>query len=84
MKVSEAKPTNQPAAIAAARRNGRPLRIGGGPPNYADNAAKATERALALHAPADFVKGRDAQIEKAVEGLKEQLASRKTTTQPQQ
>ena len=41
MSVSEAKPTNQPAAIAAARRNGRPLRIGGGPPNYADNAAKA-------------------------------------------
>ena len=41
MSISEAKPTNQPAAIAAARRNGRPLRIGGGPPNYADNAGKA-------------------------------------------
>jgi hypothetical protein len=41
MSVSQAKPTNQPAAIAAARRNGRPLRIGGGPPNYDDNAAKA-------------------------------------------
>jgi len=41
MSVSEIKPTNQAAAIAAPRRNGRPMRIGGGPPNYADNAGKA-------------------------------------------
>ena len=33
--------------------------------------------------PADCLKGRDAQIEKAVEVLKEQLAGRKTTTQQQ-
>ena len=33
--------------------------------------------------PADFVKGRDAQIEKAVEVLKAELAARKTTTQQQ-
>ena len=33
------------------------------------------------NAPGDFLKGRDAQIEKAVEVLKEQLAGRKTTTQ---
>lgn len=33
--------------------------------------------------PGDFLKGRDAQIEKAVEVLKEQLAGRKTTTQQQ-
>jgi hypothetical protein len=38
---SEANPTNQATAIAAPRRNGRPMRIGGGPPNYADNAGKA-------------------------------------------
>ena len=30
--------------------------------------------------PADFIKGRDAQIEKAVEILKQELANRKTTT----
>jgi tricorn protease len=30
--------------------------------------------------PADFIKRRDAQIEKAVEVLKEQLAARKSTT----
>jgi tricorn protease len=30
--------------------------------------------------PADFVKGRDAQIEKAVEVLKTELASKKPTT----
>jgi tricorn protease len=35
------------------------------------------------NAPGDFVKGRDAQLEKAVEVLKEQLAGRKTTTQQQ-
>jgi tricorn protease len=35
--------------------------------------------------PADFLKGRDAQIDKAIEVLREQLAGRKTTTQqPQQ
>ena len=34
--------------------------------------------------PADFVKGRDAQLEKAVEVLKEQLATRRTSTQQQQ
>jgi tricorn protease len=33
--------------------------------------------------PADFLKGRDAQLEKAIEVLKEQLASRKSTTQQQ-
>jgi tricorn protease len=34
--------------------------------------------------PADFVKGRDAQVEKAVEVLKAELAGgRKTTTSPQ-
>jgi tricorn protease len=33
--------------------------------------------------PADFVKGRDAQLEKAVEVLKEQLNARKTSTQQQ-
>ena len=33
--------------------------------------------------PADFVKGRDAQLEKAVEVLKEQLNTRKTSTQQQ-
>lgn len=41
MSESQIKPTNQAAAIAAPRRNGRPMRIGGGPPNYADNAGKA-------------------------------------------
>ena len=41
MSESEANPTNQATAIAAPRRNGRPMRIGGGPPNYADNAGKA-------------------------------------------
>ena len=36
--------------------------------------------------PSDWVKGRDAQVEKAVEVLKEQLAakSKTTTAQPQQ
>jgi tricorn protease len=34
--------------------------------------------------PADFLKGRDAQIEKAVEVLKQQLATRTSTSQPQQ
>ncbi len=34
--------------------------------------------------PGDFLKGRDAQIEKAVEVLKEQLAARKPTSQQQQ
>jgi tricorn protease len=34
--------------------------------------------------PEDFLKGRDAQLEKAVEVLKEQLAGRKTTTSQQQ
>ena len=34
--------------------------------------------------PADFLKGRDAQIEKAVEVLKGELASRKTTSTAQQ
>jgi tricorn protease len=34
--------------------------------------------------PTDFFNGRDAQIEKAVEVLKEQLAGRRTTTQQQQ
>jgi tricorn protease len=34
--------------------------------------------------PADFFKGRDAQIEKAVEVLKEQLSKPRTSTQPQQ
>ena len=34
--------------------------------------------------PGDFIKGRDAQLEKAVEVLKEQLAGRKTTTQQPQ
>ena len=33
------KPTNQASAIAAPRRNGRPMKIGGGPANYVDNAA---------------------------------------------
>ncbi|HET9704822.1 MAG TPA: S41 family peptidase, partial [Vicinamibacterales bacterium] len=33
--------------------------------------------------PADFVKGRDAQLEKAIEVLKEQLGARKTSTQQQ-
>jgi tricorn protease len=33
--------------------------------------------------PADFVKGRDAQLEKAVEVLKEQLAGKKTSTSQQ-
>ena len=32
--------------------------------------------------PSDFVKGRDSQIEKAVEVLKAELATRKTTSQP--
>jgi len=32
--------------------------------------------------PCDFVKGRDSQIEKAVEVLKAELATRKTTSQP--
>jgi tricorn protease len=37
------------------------------------------------NSPADFVKGRDAQIEKAVEVLKEQLAGKRTSTsQPQE
>jgi tricorn protease len=31
--------------------------------------------------PSDFVKGRDAQIEKAVEVLKAELAAKKPTTQ---
>ena len=39
MSANEVKPTNQPEAIAAPRRNGRPMRIGGGPANYVDNAA---------------------------------------------
>jgi tricorn protease len=34
--------------------------------------------------PADFVKGRDAQIEKAVETLKAELAKKTTTSQQQQ
>ena len=34
--------------------------------------------------PADFLKGRDAQIEKAVEVLKGQMNARKTTTSSQQ
>jgi hypothetical protein len=34
--------------------------------------------------PGDFVKGRDMQIEKAVEVLKEQLAAKKTSTAQQQ
>jgi hypothetical protein len=42
----ELKPANQPAAIAAPRRNGRPMRIGGGPPNYVDNAALALAEPL--------------------------------------
>jgi tricorn protease len=33
------------------------------------------------NAPSDFIKRRDAQIEKAVEVLKVELASKKTTTQ---
>jgi tricorn protease len=33
------------------------------------------------NAPSDFLRGRDVQVEKAVEVLKEQLASRKPTTQ---
>ena len=33
--------------------------------------------------PSDFLKGRDAQLEKAVEVLKEQLAKPRTSTQPQ-
>jgi tricorn protease len=33
--------------------------------------------------PADFVKGRDAQIEKAVEVLKAEIAAKKTTSSPQ-
>jgi tricorn protease len=33
--------------------------------------------------PSDFLKGRDAQLEKAIEVLKEQLASQRTTTQQQ-
>ncbi len=41
MSESETQPTNQAAAIAAPRRNGRPMHIGGGPPNYAANAGKA-------------------------------------------
>src|SRR5690349_11556710 len=41
MSESETQPTNQASAIAAPRRNGRPMRIGGGPPSYADNAGKA-------------------------------------------
>jgi hypothetical protein len=42
----ELKLANQPAAIAAPRRNGRPMRIGGGPPNYVDNAARALAEPL--------------------------------------
>jgi tricorn protease len=34
--------------------------------------------------PSDFIKGRDAQLEKAVEVLKEQLAGKKTSTSQQQ
>lgn len=33
--------------------------------------------------PADFLKGRDAQLEKAVEVLKADLATRKPATSPQ-
>jgi tricorn protease len=39
---------------------------------------------LVDNTPADFVKGRDAQIEKAVELLKGQLNTRKTTTSSSQ
>jgi tricorn protease len=38
---------------------------------------------LVDNTPADFVKGRDAQIEKAVEVLKGQMNARKTTTSSQ-
>jgi tricorn protease len=34
--------------------------------------------------PTDFLNGRDAQLEKAVDVLKEQLGARRTTTQQQQ
>ncbi len=36
---------------------------------------------LVDNTPADFVKGRDAQIEKAIEVLKTELGAKKTTTQ---
>src|ERR1041384_5950485 len=43
MSESGTKPNNQAAAIAAPRRNGRPMGVGGGPPNYAENAGKALD-----------------------------------------
>jgi tricorn protease len=39
---------------------------------------------LVDNTPADFLQGRDAQLEKAVEVLKEQLGARRTSTQQQQ
>jgi tricorn protease len=39
---------------------------------------------LVDNTPADFLKGRDAQLEKAVDVLREQLATRRTSTQQQQ
>jgi tricorn protease len=39
---------------------------------------------LVDNTPADFVKGRDAQIEKAVEVLKAELGKKSTTSQQQQ
>ena len=53
--------------------NGQNMENYGVPPDvYVDNT------------PADFVKGRDAQLEKAVDVLKEQLSGKKTNTSQQQ